>query len=57
MSIVNEPNHTCMIRNIIFDMGGVLLRFEPAYFIERLGITGDDAEILRGDLRRAGVNI
>ena len=32
-----------MIRNILFDMGGVLLRFEPRTFIARLGITGEDA--------------
>lgn len=35
-----------MIRNIIFDMGGVLIRFEPDYFIARLGITGEDARML-----------
>ena len=27
-----------MIKNIVFDMGNVLLRFEPEYFIERLGV-------------------
>lgn len=32
-----------MIRNILFDMGGVLLRFEPRTFIARLGVTGEDA--------------
>ena len=45
--------NTGMIRNIIFDMGGVLLRFEPAYFIERLGITGDDAALLHREVFRS----
>lgn len=29
-----------MLKNIVFDMGGVLLRYEPLYFIQRAGITG-----------------
>ena len=28
-----------MIKNIVFDMGNVLIRFDPSYFIERAGIT------------------
>jgi len=35
-----------MIKNIIFDMGGVLIRFDRKYFIERLGISGEDEELL-----------
>ena len=27
-----------MIRNIIFDMGNVLIRYDPAYFVDRAGI-------------------
>lgn len=42
-----------MIKNIIFDMGGVMLRFEPEYFIERLGITGPDADLLRREVFRS----
>lgn len=42
-----------MIKNIIFDMGGVLLRFEPEYFISRLGITGPDADLLRREVFRS----
>lgn len=42
-----------MIKNIIFDMGGVLLRFEPDYFIARLGITGADADLLRREVFRS----
>ena len=35
-----------MIRNIVFDMGKVLLRFEPAYFIERAGAAEEDRALL-----------
>lgn len=36
-----------MIRNIVFDMGQVLIRFDRDYFIERLGITGEDKALLK----------
>lgn len=35
-----------MIRNILFDMGNVLIRFDRDYFITRLGITGEDKLLL-----------
>lgn len=35
-----------MIRNIVFDMGQVLLRFDPAYFIERAGAAEEDKKLL-----------
>lgn len=35
-----------MIRNIIFDMGNVLLRFDKDHFIARLGIEGEDRQLL-----------
>ena len=35
-----------MIRNIVFDMGQVLLRFDPAYFIERAGAAEEDKDLL-----------
>ena len=35
-----------MIRNIIFDMGNVLLRFDPALFMERLGVGEADRPLL-----------
>ena len=35
-----------MIRNIIFDMGNVLLRFEPELFMERLGVAPEDRPLL-----------
>ena len=28
-----------MIRNIVFDMGNVMIRFDPNYFMDRDGIT------------------
>ena len=28
-----------MIRNVVFDMGGVLTRYDPEYFLDRAGIT------------------
>ena len=31
-----------MIKNILFDMGGVLVRFDPDYFVKRTGITDAD---------------
>ena len=35
-----------MIKNIVFDMGMVLLRFEPALFIERVGAAEEDKALL-----------
>ena len=35
-----------MIRNIVFDMGQVLLRFDPAYFIDRIGAAEEDKRVL-----------
>ena len=39
-----------MIRNILFDMGNVLIQFQPGMFIERLGLEGDDAELINREL-------
>lgn len=39
-----------MIRNIVFDMGQVLLRFDRDYFIARLGIEGEDKELLKREV-------
>ena len=36
-----------MIKNIIFDMGNVLICFEPDAFIGRTGISREDAELLK----------
>lgn len=35
-----------MIHNVVFDMGNVLIRFDPAFFISRLGIQGEDQALL-----------
>lgn len=39
-----------MIRSILFDMGNVLIRFEPKLFIQRAGLTGEDAELIFREL-------
>jgi len=38
-----------MIKNVIFDMGGVLIRFQPDYFLEKFGLTdpGDRQTIVK----------
>lgn len=35
-----------MIRNLIFDMGGVLVHYDPARFIRLLSLEGEDAALL-----------
>ena len=35
-----------MIKNIVFDMGNVLIRFDRERFIKRLGFSGDDGKML-----------
>ena len=35
-----------MIRNIVFDMGEVLLRFDRDVFLDRYGVTGEDRKLL-----------
>ena len=35
-----------MIRNILFDMGNVLIRFDREYFIDRLGVSPEDRQLL-----------
>ena len=35
-----------MIRNILFDMGNVLIRFDREYFIDRLGVAPEDKPLL-----------
>ena len=35
-----------MIRNILFDMGGVLLEFTPEQYVARLGLNAADSAIL-----------
>ena len=35
-----------MIRNIVFDMGNVLLRFDREYFLDAVGAQGADRKLL-----------
>lgn len=39
-----------MIRNVIFDMGGVLILWDPARIIQRLGLPAEDGELLRREV-------
>ena len=40
-----------MVRNIVFDMGNVLIRFDPEYFLTREGISSpEDREIVMREL-------
>ena len=39
-----------MIRSIVFDMGGVLIRYEPELFLQRLGVTDADRALLRREV-------
>lgn len=38
------------IRNIVFDMGNVLIRFDREYFMERLGVAPEDRETLKREV-------
>ena len=43
-----------MIRNIVFDMGNVMIRFDPGYFITREGITDPaDRKLVMNELFRS----
>ena len=35
-----------MIKNIVFDMGNVIIRFDPGAFIDRFGVSGEDKKTL-----------
>ena len=40
-----------MIRNIVFDMGNVVIRFDPVYFLDRAGITEpEDRKLVLNEL-------
>ena len=39
-----------MIRNVIFDMGGVLIAWDPARIVARLGLPGEDGQLLRREV-------
>lgn len=42
-----------MIKNIVFDMGGVLIRFDTHYFISRLGVSQEDESLLMREVFRS----
>lgn len=43
-----------MIKNIVFDMGKVLIQFDPEYFIRRIGITDEnDIQILLREIYKS----
>ena len=42
-----------MIKNILFDMGQVLIRFDQKFFIQRLGVDGADMELLLREVYRS----
>lgn len=48
-----KGEHTGMIRNIIFDMGGVLIQFDREYFIRRLGVAPEDERMLMNEVFRS----
>lgn len=39
-----------MIRNIVFDMGNVLIHWNPDLFIDRLGVSEEDRPLLKGEV-------
>lgn len=39
-----------MIRTIVFDMGGVLIKFDREFFIRRLGVDPKDEEVLMNEV-------
>ena len=43
-----------MIRNIVFDMGNVVIRFDPPYFLDRAGIQdSEDRKLIMNELFRS----
>ncbi len=42
-----------MVRTVLFDMGSVLVRFEPSEFIAKLDVSPEDAEALRREVFRS----
>lgn len=42
-----------MIKNIVFDMGNVVIRFDPAAFIDRFGVSAEEREMLLREVFRS----
>ena len=41
-----------MIRNIIFDMGGVLVHYDPEHFVDLLSVSAEDKALLMREVFR-----
>ena len=39
-----------MIRNVVFDMGGVLIAWDPDRIVARLGLSEEDSRLLRREV-------
>ena len=42
-----------MIKNIVFDMGNVVIRFDPAAFIDRFGVSAEERDMLLREVFRS----
>ena len=42
-----------MIKNIVFDMGNVVIRFDPKVFIDRFGVSAADRDLLLREIFRS----
>lgn len=42
-----------MIKSIVFDMGNVLVRFDPELFMDRYSLTGEDRKLIRNEVFRS----
>ena len=42
-----------MIKNIVFDMGNVLVWFDPELFMDRYSLTGEDRRLIRNEVFRS----
>ena len=42
-----------VIKNIVFDMGNVLVRFDPELFMDRYSLTGEDRRLIRNEVFRS----
>ena len=40
-------------KNIVFDMGNVLVRFDPELFMDRYSLTGEDRKLIRNEVFRS----
>ena len=42
-----------MIKNIIFDMGNVVIRFDPSLFMDRLNVAAEDKPLLMREVYKS----